>query len=91
MHTASIFPGADNLDLALSGHAPVLVAMRAPGADEPRVTLSAPVLAGALTKHIVITGAQKRAALERAQSLRDPHLAPICAVLGGATVHWAEG
>ena len=31
MHTASIFPGADNLDLALDRHAPVLVPMRAKG------------------------------------------------------------
>ena len=91
MHTASIFPGADNLDLALSSDAPCLVPMRAPGAPEPRVTLSAPVLSAALATHIVITGAEKRAALAKAQQLNDPHLAPICAVLPGAVVHWANG
>ena len=88
MHTASIFPGADNLDLALDHHGPILVPMRAPGAPEPRITLSARVLDQALNKHIVITGAEKRAALE--QAVRStPHDAPIKAVLSGATVHWA--
>lgn len=88
MHTASIFPGADNLELALSEDAPILVPMRAPNAPEPRITLSAPVLDGALNKHVVIFGDEKRAALEQALRL-DPYEAPIKAVLNGATVHWA--
>lgn len=89
MHTASIFPGADRLEEALAPDAPILVPMRAPGAQEPRVTLSARVMAGAMTTHVVITGAEKRAALEKAQSL-PPSEAPIAAVLKTATVHWAE-
>lgn len=88
MHTASLFPGADRLEEALDANAPVLVAMRAPGAQEPRVTLSARVLGGAIAMHIVITGARKRAALERARHLR-PIEAPVAAVLSGASVHWA--
>ena len=89
MHTASLFPGADNLAAALDAHAPPLMAMRAEGAGEPRITLTAPVLSGAMSTHIVITGADKRAAIERAAHL--PAIeAPIRAVLGGATVHWAE-
>ncbi|MDG1739474.1 MAG: 6-phosphogluconolactonase [Paracoccaceae bacterium] len=89
MHTASIFPGADNLDLALDKNAPILVPMRAPGAPEPRVTLSAHVLNEALSKHIVITGDDKRVALEKALQL-SPAEAPIRAVLSGATIHWAK-
>lgn len=89
MHTASLFPGADRLEEAMSDDAPVLVPMRAPGAPEPRMTLSAPVLQGALNTHIVITGTEKRAALERAETL-DPSEAPVAAVLKNATVHWAE-
>ena len=89
MHTASIFPGADNLDLALEKHAPILVPMRAPGAPEPRVTLSAHVLNEAISKHIVITGDEKRAALEKASHLSASE-APIRAVLSGATIHWAK-
>ena len=63
--------------------------MRAPGAPEPRVTLSAPVLDGALRKHILITGSDKRAALEKARGL-SPAEAPVRAVLSQADVHWAE-
>ncbi|WP_458790703.1 6-phosphogluconolactonase [Yoonia sp. MH D7] len=88
MHTASIFPGADQLDLALNG-SDVLVAMRAPGADEPRITLSASVLKGAITCHVLIIGDEKRESLEKARHL-PPEEAPIAAVLNGAVVHWAR-
>ena len=88
MHTASIFPEADQLDLALNGK-DLLVAMRAPGAPEPRITLSANVLRGAMSRHIVIIGDEKRAALEKARQLT-PKEAPIAAVLNGAVVHWAR-
>lgn len=89
MHTASLFPGADLLDEALSPTAPLLLPMRADAAGEPRVTLTAPVLKGAFHTHILITGPEKRAALETAMTL-SPHQAPIRAVLDAATVHWAE-
>lgn len=88
MHTASLFPGADRLEEALAPDAPILVPMRAPGAGEPRVTLSARVLADAMACHIVITGAEKRAAIEQAEDL-PPIEAPVAAVLANATVHWA--
>lgn len=88
MHTASIFPGADQLDLALHGD-DLLVAMRAPGAPEPRITLSAAVLKSAISRHIVIVGGEKREALEKARHL-SPEEAPIAAVLNGSIVHWAE-
>lgn len=89
MHTASIFPEADKLDDALAPNAPVLLPMRAPGAPELRITLSAEALDGAMSKHILIFGAEKRAALENAKG-KAPKDAPINAVLNGATVHWAE-
>lgn len=89
MHTASLFPGADNLAAALAADAPPLMAMRAEGAGEPRITLTARVLNDAMSKHIVITGPEKRAALERARHL-PPEQAPVRAVLTGATVHWTE-
>lgn len=89
MHTASIFPGADKLNEALADDAPVLLAMRAPGAPEPRVTLSARVLNEALRKHVLIFGTDKREALDNARG-KLPEDAPINAVLDGATVHWAE-
>ena len=89
MHTASLFPGADRLEEALSANAPLLLPMRADAAGEPRITLTAPVLRGAFNIHILITGAEKRAALERAMTLT-PMEAPVRAVLDNATVHWAE-
>ena len=90
MHTASLFPGGDNLEKALRPGARGLVAMNAPDAGEARVTLSAEIINGAMNKHLVILGAAKRAALERAQDLGDPMQAPVMAVLDGLTVHWAE-
>lgn len=89
MHTASLFPGADRLEEALSASAPLLLSMRADAAGEPRITLTAPVLREAFNIHILITGAEKRAALERAMTLT-PMVAPVRAVLDNATVHWAE-
>ena len=88
MHTASLFPGADRLADAMDKTAPPLMAMRAPGAPEPRVTLTAPVLRGAMATHLLITGAAKREALEAARRL-PPDEAPVSAVLGQATVHWS--
>jgi len=89
MHTASLFPGADRLEDALSANAPLLLPMRAEAAGEPRITLTAPVLRGAFNIHILITGQEKREALERAMTLT-PQEAPVRAVLDNATVHWAE-
>ncbi|QOL79943.1 6-phosphogluconolactonase [Pseudooceanicola spongiae] len=89
MHTASIFPGADRLTEALAADAPILLPMRADAAAEPRITITARYLRGALSTHVVITGAEKREVLERARTL-SPEEAPIAAVLADATVHWAE-
>jgi 6-phosphogluconolactonase len=89
MHMASLFPGADRLAEALSDQAPILLPMRVEAAGEPRVTLTAPVLKGAMSIHLLISGAEKRAALERAQGLT-PTEAPVRVVLPNATVHWAE-
>ncbi|EEE37339.1 6-phosphogluconolactonase [Rhodobacteraceae bacterium KLH11] len=89
MHTASLFPGMPGLTAALDSHAPALAVARPAVQPEARITLTAPVLDGALSKHLVIFGAAKREALERAMSL-PPDEAPIAAVLSGMTVHWAE-
>lgn len=88
MHTASLFPGADQLELGLSEHAPTLLAMRAPGAAEPRITLSAEALKTAISTHILVTGDDKRHALETAQGLSAME-APVSVFLPQAVVHWA--
>ena len=89
MHTASLFPGADKLAQALAPDAPILLALRAQAAGEPRITLSARVLNAAQHIHILITGPDKRDALNRALTLT-PTEAPVRVVLNQATVHWAE-
>ncbi len=89
MHCASLFPGSPQLAEALSPKAPPLMEVDAPEGLEPRVTLTAPVLRGAMSTHVVITGAEKRAALERARNLK-PEAAPIATILGDAVVHWSE-
>jgi 6-phosphogluconolactonase len=89
MHTASLFPGADRLEEALAPDAPILMALRTETAGEPRITLTARVLTAAQHIHVLITGADKRAALNRALTLT-PTEAPIRVVLDQATVHWAE-
>jgi 6-phosphogluconolactonase len=88
MHTASLFPGAEGLADALSSAALAVCAVTPDSQPEPRITLSAAILNGALEKHLVIFGDEKRAALETALSL-PPEDAPIAAVITGGTVHWA--
>ncbi|MFS4437591.1 6-phosphogluconolactonase [Paracoccaceae bacterium GXU_MW_L88] len=90
MHTASLFPGADMLEAALSDAAPPVLPMRADGAPEPRLTLTAPILKAARHIHILITGAEKKSALDVAQHEGSVAAAPVRAVLPQATVHYAE-
>lgn len=88
MHTASLFPGADNLALALADDAPAVLPITAPGAAEPRVTLTARVLRDAYALHVLITGEDKNVAIHKAAKMK-PIDAPIAALLGDASVHWA--
>tara|TARA_R110002049_G_scaffold23545_10_gene83682 strand:- start:66969 stop:67640 length:672 start_codon:yes stop_codon:yes gene_type:complete len=88
MHTASMFPGDAGLAAALAPDAPLLCPVYPAGQPTPRVTLPAHVLNGAMNKHLVIFGNQKRAAIERAASL-SPDEAPIAAVLNDLEVFWA--
>lgn len=88
MHTASLFPGSPDLPAALDRNAPPLMAVSASEGLEPRITLTGPVLTGAVSVHVLITGDEKRDVLEKAR--RANHLdAPIGLVLGQADVHWA--
>jgi len=60
-HTASFFPGGDHLAEALDpqGSAKVLP-MQAPGAGEPRITLTLPVLLDTRALYLLVTGEKKR-------------------------------
>jgi 6-phosphogluconolactonase len=93
MHTASLFPDAPELAAALADDAPDLVAVRPAGQPEARLTLSARVLRAASVIHVLITGADKLAALERALAGGPVEEAPVRAVLtapGPVTVHYAD-
>lgn len=94
MHTASLFPGADGLGQALAGDGGHTVCrISAPGAPEPRITLTASVLAGARHCHLLIAGVSKKAALEVALSGIDPLEAPVRVVLSGVNpvhIHYSD-
>ncbi|MDY8108650.1 6-phosphogluconolactonase [Fulvimarina sp. 2208YS6-2-32] len=81
-HTASFFPGADNLDALLrSDGNDAVAAVRAPGANEPRITLTLPLLVDARLLALHIEGEEKRAVYERALSGDDASQMPVRAVL----------
>lgn len=90
-HTASFFPGGDTLAEALTAEGPV-VALRAPGAGEPRVTLTLPVLLGARALYLHIEGEEKAATLARALADGPVEDMPVRAVLRAAsaplTIYW---
>jgi 6-phosphogluconolactonase len=88
MHTASLFPGAGGVKAAFANTAPLLCPIEVEGQGFDRVTLPAHALKGAMSTHLVIYGDDKRTALERTNTL-PPEEAPIGAVLGKGTVHWA--
>ena len=88
MHTASLFPNAVNIPAMLTNNAPLIVPVSVIG-QEPRISLSGRALKSATNKHLVISGADKLAALEIAQE-QTPVTAPVATVLDNLTVHWAE-
>lgn len=79
-HTASFFPGGDTLHEALTGEGPVL-AIRAPGAGEARVTLCLKCLLGTKGLYLHIEGEEKAAVLEKALGEGAIEEMPIRAVL----------
>ena len=91
-HTASFFPGGDNLARALRRDTPeIVVPMRAPGAGEPRITLTLPVLLEARHLYLHVEGEEKRTVLEAAEAGDDTAEMPVRAVLGAAQLEvvWA--
>lgn len=66
-HTASLFPGGDTLAHALDPHGRSrVVALQAPAAPEPRITLTLPTLLATAALYLHIEGAEKRSVLARA-------------------------
>ncbi len=81
-HTASWFPGADNLAEAINpGARALVVRISAPGAPEPRLTLSARVILRARALALHIEGAAKLSTLERALAAGPVEEMPVRAAL----------
>lgn len=78
-HTASFFPGGDTLDAALNDPGPAL-AIRAPGAGEPRITLTLPFLLNTSRLYLHIEGSEKAQTLEKALAGDDINQMPVRAV-----------
>lgn len=79
-HTASFFPGGDTLNEALTAEGPTL-AIRAPGAGEPRITFTLPRLIETDGLYLHIEGEEKATVLEQALGEGPVEDMPIRAVL----------
>lgn len=89
-HTASFFPGGDTLAEALASPGPAL-ALRAPGAGEPRITLTLPYLLDTEGLYLHIEGQEKAAVLDTALGDGPIEDLPIRAVLRSGqavTIYW---
>jgi 6-phosphogluconolactonase len=85
-HTASFFPGGDNLAKAINPAGDcALFTMEAPGAGEPRLTYALPKLIAASRLFLHIEGEKKRDVLEKALAEHDQMAMPIRAVLQSST------
>lgn len=93
MHTASLFPGGEGLEAAMDPDGQAVIApITAPGAPEPRITLTAARLTEAARVYLLITGAEKRVAMLGAYVESDVLKAPVGAILRRsvhAETHWA--
>ena len=94
-HTASFFPGGDRLADALdTAGSRLILPMRAPGAGEPRITLTLTPILAARHLYLHIEGAAKQAVLQQAVSGEQAGDAyPVRAVLAQAAspvrIYWA--
>jgi len=93
-HTASFFPGGDNLAAALDPETKErIVTMTAPGAGDPRLTFTLPVLTdtGYLVLHI--EGPEKRNVLDMALKDGPDETMPVRAILRSKTpltLYWCR-
>jgi 6-phosphogluconolactonase len=93
-HTASFFPGGDNLKLALDANTPRgIITMEADGAGEPRLTFTFSSLQDARLLVLHIEGESKKEVLAKAEQPGDEMEMPIRAFLRRAAsplqIYWA--
>jgi 6-phosphogluconolactonase len=85
-HTASFFPGGDRLAEAVNSNTNArIVEMKAPGAGEPRLTFTLPVLEAAGRLKLHIEGTEKKTVLEKALGEGPTAEMPVRAVLRSTT------
>lgn len=91
-HTASFFPGGDHLPEALDADTPKrIIEMTAPGAGEPRLTFTLPVLLAAGRLKLHIEGTDKKAVLDKALADGPETAMPVRAILRSqtpVTLYW---
>jgi 6-phosphogluconolactonase len=91
-HTASFFPGGDNLAAAIDpATTQGIIEISAPGAGEPRLTFTLPRMVSARFLALHIEGKDKAAVLEKALAGDDVLAMPIRAVLKSAAhvnIYW---
>jgi 6-phosphogluconolactonase len=93
-HTASFFPGGDNLELALNPTTPKrVITMEADGAGEPRLTFTFSALQDARLLVVHIEGDGKKTVIDQAISEGAQGPLPIGRVMATATsdthIYWA--
>ena len=92
-HTASFFPGGNNLEKAVDREGKhLLTSMSAPGAGEPRVTFTLPPLVESSFIALHIEGPEKLVVLEQALENGDANLMPVRHILrdnDALEVFWA--
>lgn len=92
-HTASFFPGGDRLAEAMNSNTQDrIIAMTAPGAGEPRLTFTLPVIEATGRLKLHIEGAEKKDVLARALADGPTAEMPVRAVLRSPTpmtLYWA--
>lgn len=98
-HTASLFPGTRNIEAAMNPASRADACRIDPEplpaeAPFPRITLTLQRLLRARSVHLLVTGAEKRAVLRRAQAVgNDPRQLPVAALLHAPGVvvhiHWS--
>jgi 6-phosphogluconolactonase len=91
-HTASFFPGGDNLSEALNSKSGKrIIEMSAPAAGEPRLTFTLPALLDASLLCLHIEGQEKRDVLNQALAEGPVEAMPVRAVLRSKkplTLYW---
>jgi 6-phosphogluconolactonase len=89
-HTASLFPGAEELPAGLAEDAPSCLAVHPPDAPHGRISLSARTLRDSRWRLLHLTGAGKWRVLRRALADGPPEELPVRSLLrAGLDVYWS--